>query len=73
MSWDDLSQAKEDWPSVEAVTAYRRTAYAMIRAVIEHHPCLDKRDIGWDDPGWAVFMGFEHERIHLETTSVSKS
>jgi hypothetical protein len=24
MSWDDLSQAKEDWPSVEAVTDYRR-------------------------------------------------
>jgi len=31
--------------------------------VIERHPCLDKPDIGWDDPGWAVFMGFEHERI----------
>lgn len=23
-----------------------------------------------DSPGWALFMGFEHEDIHLETSSV---
>ncbi len=34
------------------------------------HPCLDKQNVGWDDPAWAVFMGFEHERIHIETSSV---
>ncbi len=26
--------------------------------------------VGWDDPAWAIFMGFEHERIHVETSSV---
>ena len=26
--------------------------------------------IGWKDPFWAVVMGIEHERIHLETSSV---
>lgn len=70
MSWDDLSRAREDWPAVSAVTEYRRKAYAVIKEVIETHPCLDKEEVGWDDPGWAVFMGFEHERIHIETSSV---
>ncbi|PKO49752.1 MAG: 5-histidylcysteine sulfoxide synthase, partial [Betaproteobacteria bacterium HGW-Betaproteobacteria-21] len=26
--------------------------------------------VGWNDPMWAVVMGIEHERIHLETSSV---
>lgn len=42
----------------------------VIREVIEKHAALDKTNIGWDDMGWAVFMGFEHERIHIETSSV---
>ncbi len=25
--------------------------------------------VGWDDPAWAIFMGFEHERIHNETST----
>eukprot|EP00983_Pelagomonas_calceolata_P043793 1139049-Pelagomonas_calceolata.AAC.2 len=40
MSWDDLSQAKEDWPSVEAVTDYRRKAYLIIK---EQSTCCHKR------------------------------
>lgn len=70
MSWDDLSRARDDWPPVRDVTEYRRKAYKVIRGVIEKHPALDKQDIGWGDMGWAVFMGFEHERIHIETSSV---
>jgi hypothetical protein len=38
--------------------------------VIETHPCLDSGSVGWNDAGWAIFMGFEHERIHIETSSV---
>ena len=38
--------------------------------MIEKHPALDKANVTWDDPAWAVFMGFEHERIHIETSSV---
>jgi hypothetical protein len=26
--------------------------------------------IGWDDALWTILMGIEHERIHLETSSV---
>lgn len=26
--------------------------------------------IGWEDPFWTIMMGVEHERIHLETSSV---
>ena len=26
--------------------------------------------IRWDDPAWIILMGIEHERIHLETSSV---
>mmetsp|Transcript_12956 Transcript_12956/g.22861 ORF Transcript_12956/g.22861 Transcript_12956/m.22861 type:complete len:891 (+) Transcript_12956:156-2828(+) len=69
MSWDDLSRARDDWPPVAAVTAYRVKAYQVIRQVILEHPALDQ-DGGWDGPSWAVFMGCEHERIHIETSSV---
>lgn len=24
----------------------------------------------WGCPSWAIYMGFEHERIHIETSSV---
>ena len=26
--------------------------------------------IGWESPAWVILMGIEHERIHLETSSV---
>ncbi len=26
--------------------------------------------INWDNPFWAIMMGIEHQRIHLETSSV---
>jgi hypothetical protein len=45
-------------------------AYGILRNLIEQHPCLDKPDIGWDDPGWAVFMGW----VTLEwRSSISRS
>jgi hypothetical protein len=69
MSWDDLSQAREDWPSVREAHAYRAAAYQAVRAMLETTPCLDAPG-GWGCPSWAVFMGFEHERIHIETSSV---
>jgi len=40
----------------------------VVREVIR---TLDLRlPVGWMDPAWAVMMGIEHERIHLETSSV---
>ncbi|PNG99119.1 hypothetical protein TSOC_015108, partial [Tetrabaena socialis] len=70
MSWDDLSRGRDDWPPVREMHAYRQKAYAVVRDLILNHPSLDKTEVGWNDPAWAVFMGFEHERIHLETSSV---
>lgn len=71
MSWDDLSRGRDDWPPVSTVHAYRQKAYPIIRKVIETHPGLEPGcSVGWNDPCWAIFMGFEHERIHIETSSV---
>lgn len=68
MSWDDLDDARYDWPTVEEVRSYRKKARDVIDGVIRHTPF--SLPIGWNDPFWAVLMGIEHERIHLETSSV---
>ena len=68
MSWDDLDEANYDWPPVEAVWEYRRKVRTVVDRVIREAPL--SLPIGWDDPFWAVMMGIEHERIHLETSSV---
>jgi len=39
--------------------------------VIKNRMTLKPNDvIGWDHPFWAILMGIEHERIHLETSAV---
>ena len=58
------------WPAVREVTEYRREAYKRVRKVIETCPALDEGNITWDSQAWALFMGFEHERIHIETSTV---
>jgi 5-histidylcysteine sulfoxide synthase/putative 4-mercaptohistidine N1-methyltranferase len=68
MSWDDLNEANYDWPAVEEVWEYRRQVRATVERVIRDTPI--HLPIGWQDPFWAVLMGIEHERIHLETSSV---
>ena len=68
MSWDDLGEENYDWPSVVEVRDYR----AKVRARVLH--LIDTLDltlpINWKSPWWPVVMGIEHERIHLETSSV---
>ncbi|MFZ2972732.1 MAG: 5-histidylcysteine sulfoxide synthase [Ferribacterium limneticum] len=68
MSWDDLSDRRYDWPSVDEVRAYRRAVRATVAQLIESLPL--NLPIGWEDPFWIIVMGIEHERIHLETSSV---
>lgn len=68
MSWNDLDDARYDWPTVAEVRAYHHQAREVIDGVIRHTPF--SLPIGWNDPFWAVLMGIEHERIHLETSSV---
>ena len=68
MSWDDLSEARYDWPSVEEVRAYRREVRVTVDRLIRTKNL--NLPITWDDPWWIILMGIEHERIHLETSSV---
>lgn len=72
MRWDDLSKNEMLWPRIQEVHAYRQQVYRTVRQVIETHPDLapGHAPITQDHPLWALFMGFEHERIHLETSSV---
>lgn len=68
MSWDDLDDARYEWPTVAEVRAYRNKARKVIDDVIRYTPF--SLPIGWNDPFWVVLMGIEHDRIHLETSSV---
>ncbi|MDP5239320.1 5-histidylcysteine sulfoxide synthase [Uliginosibacterium sp. 31-16] len=68
MSWDDLSDAHYDWPAVSELKAYRDAVRAKVDAVIANAPLT--LPIDWSNPWWAILMGIEHERIHLETSSV---
>ena len=68
MSWDDLNQEHYDWPSVRAVRQYREEVRRLIQCVIDDMEIT--LPITQDQPAWAVLMGIEHERIHLETSSV---
>ena len=68
MSWDDLNDTRYDWPTVAAVRDYRRKARAAVDHLIRTQQL--SLPIGWEDPFWIVLMGIEHERIHLETSSV---
>lgn len=68
MSWDDLDDAHYDWPSVAEVMAYRSKVRAAVLELIDTLPL--SLPITWENPWWPLVMGIEHERIHLETSSV---
>ena len=68
MSWDDLDEANYNWPTPRQVKAYRDQVRELVDDFIVHTSIA--LPVGWDDPMWIVLMGIEHERIHLETTSV---
>jgi len=68
MSWDDLSETNYAWPSVAELCAYRDQVRVAVDDIIRRAP-FDV-PICWDHPWWVILMGIEHERIHLETSSV---
>ncbi|XP_033095635.1 uncharacterized protein LOC117100170 isoform X2 [Anneissia japonica] len=72
MSWDDTENYRMGgsfkWPSLKAVASYRLKVRNLIRKVIEETPL--ELPITMDSPWWAVLMGIDHERIHIETSSV---
>lgn len=68
MSWDDLNQSHYKWPKISEIRAYRDAVKEKILFLIDTLPL--SLPIGWESPFWAIMMGIEHERIHLETSSV---
>ncbi len=68
MSWDDLNEAHYEWPAVEEVTEYRNDIRAIIDRLIDETPLT--LPVDWNSLYWVIMMGIEHERIHLETSSV---
>jgi 5-histidylcysteine sulfoxide synthase/putative 4-mercaptohistidine N1-methyltranferase len=68
MGWDDVNEMNYSWPTPAEVKAYR----ASVRLVVDELICRLPLNlpIGWDSPWWPILMGIEHERIHLETSSV---
>ena len=68
MSWDDLNEQHYEWPSVEAVKEYRDQIRMAIDDLINE--TLLTLPVEWESLYWIIMMGIEHERIHLETSSV---
>jgi 5-histidylcysteine sulfoxide synthase/putative 4-mercaptohistidine N1-methyltranferase len=68
MSWDDLNAAHYDWPTLAEVKAYRDTVRRIVDETITAMPLT--MPINWDNPFWVILMGIEHQRIHIETSSV---
>ncbi|XP_078074416.1 uncharacterized protein LOC144497273 isoform X1 [Mustelus asterias] len=72
MSWDDTENYRMggsfNWPSLSESIEYRRKVRVIVHKVIQETPL--ELPITVDSPWWAIFMGLEHERIHLETSSV---
>lgn len=72
MRWDDMSKNEMDWPSVAEVTEYRREVYNRVRALVSTHEGLAPGHAPIDESSqlWALCMALEHERIHIETSSM---
>ncbi|GAA6170459.1 5-histidylcysteine sulfoxide synthase [Colwellia sp. KU-HH00111] len=68
MSWDDLNSDHYDWPSVEEVRLYRTQVAKLVEQLIDDMALT--LPITSDSLAWIILMGCEHERIHLETSSV---
>lgn len=67
MSWDAQSDRLR-WPSVDEIRSYRQSVRICVDGLISTFPM--RLPITQNDPFWAIWMGIEHERIHIETSSV---
>ncbi|MDD5716342.1 MAG: 5-histidylcysteine sulfoxide synthase [Sulfuricurvum sp.] len=67
MTWDASSDSLQ-WPRVDEVRQYR----AQVRSLVDHliMTLPMQLPITQENPFWAIWMGIEHERIHIETSSV---
>jgi 5-histidylcysteine sulfoxide synthase/putative 4-mercaptohistidine N1-methyltranferase len=68
MSWDDLDSNHYQWPTVQEVKEYRHQVFSLVNQIIDEMPL--ELPINQTSLAWVILMGCEHERIHLETSSV---
>ncbi|MFD0914685.1 5-histidylcysteine sulfoxide synthase [Methylophilus luteus] len=68
MGWDDVNEMNYSWPTPAEVKAYRASVRQVVDELIITLPF--DLPITWESPWWPILMGIEHERIHLETSSV---
>jgi 5-histidylcysteine sulfoxide synthase len=70
MRYDDMSKGDKSWPKISEIMDYRRHVYRIVKDVLRRN--LNNQNpttITWDHPLWSFFMGCDHDRIHLETSS----
>lgn len=67
MSWDEKSE-NFTWPKVSEIRVYRDRVRRCVDTMILDLPMT--LPIAQNNPFWAIWMGIEHERIHIETSSV---
>ncbi|KAH9254887.1 5-histidylcysteine sulfoxide synthase [Batrachochytrium salamandrivorans] len=70
MRWDDNLGEPKHWPSVQVVRDFREQVYHVVKQVVEKEFASGPKRVDWNHPLWALFMGCEHDRIHLETSAV---
>lgn len=68
MAWDDLDEKHYQWPAVDDVRRYRARVKKLVLELIDNLPLT--LPITWESSWWVILMGIEHERIHIETSSV---
>lgn len=68
MAWDDVGSVRHHWPEVAKVRRYRAQVKSKVLELIDTLPL--SLPITFDSPWWVILMGIEHERIHIETSSV---
>ncbi len=67
MTWDNMNERFEGF-GVDTVREYRNHVRTCVDELIIQLPLA--LVITQTDPFWAILMGIEHERIHIETSSV---
>jgi formylglycine-generating enzyme required for sulfatase activity len=58
------------WPDMSEVVAFRAQVKEAVIKAIKEMPDPRECPITMESPYWSLVMGFEHERIHIETSSV---
>ena len=68
MVWDDMDASRYSWPEVAEVRRYREQVKTLVLSLIDSLPM--RLPIDQESAWWVILMGIEHERIHIETSSV---